>query len=586
MLLAQIMSSAAVMICMLVDSIMIGQFLGVDAMAAYGLASPLLFVYTAFGSLVSTGIQVVCSKSITRGDKETTNICYTTAIMLALIVSLASLVVVIVFIDKICVMLGAEEGTEIFQLTKFYLRGFMFGAPAFLLSQILVPFMILSNNRTRLVIAVSLLTVADIVMDIVNVFLMKKGVYGEGFNSVKDGIFGMGFASALSYYVALVVAGIYLLSKKCIYKFVIRKFRLRHCFGLIKSGIPTAVNQLSLSMTTYLINLILLSSGRNEGVAVYSILATIGSICYSIGSGIGTVALELGGVFYVQEDRHSLYELVRVFVKYAVIIDLIVTVIVIGFAGFIMGLFISGTDDPLVLKLGTYALRVYILCLVSSSLNSSFKNYYLGIEKVKLSELVSVLQNFAYVVLAALILNALGGVKAIWFAFVIGETLTVFTIAVIAWIKKKKVVINSEAFSMLDPDFGVDDKDMVSFPISSFEQVREACDEAVDFCRGHGGDEQVCSRLALCIEEMGTNIIKHGFSDGKEHDMQLRVIDKKGSWMIGFMDDCKGFDPIKYRKKHKFDNSYSRLGLKLVFDAATDVKYVNALGLNNLTIML
>ena len=232
MLLAQILSSAAVMICMLVDSIMIGQFLGVDAMAAYGLASPLLFIYTAFGSLVSTGIQVVCSKSITRGDKEKTNICYTTAIMMSLIVSLISLLIVMVFIDRICILLGAEEGSPVFFLTRQYLRGFMFGAPAFLLSQILVPFMILSNNRTRLVVAVSLLTVADVIGDIINVL-------------VGGNIFGMGLASAFSYYVALVIAAGYLFSKSCIYKFVIRKFKLKHCFELLKAGIPTAVNQVA-----------------------------------------------------------------------------------------------------------------------------------------------------------------------------------------------------------------------------------------------------------------------------------------------------------------------------------------------------
>ena len=159
MLLAQIVSSAAVTVCMHVDSIMIGQFLGVDAVAAYGLASPVLFIFAAFGALLSTGIQVVCSKSITRGDEETTNDCYTSSIILALTVSVVGMLAILLFTDKICVLLGAEEGTVVFDLTKQYLRGFLFGAPAFTLSQILVPYMLLSNNRTRLVVAVLLMTV-------------------------------------------------------------------------------------------------------------------------------------------------------------------------------------------------------------------------------------------------------------------------------------------------------------------------------------------------------------------------------------------------------------------------------------------
>ena len=45
MLSAQIISSMTVMLCMLVDSIMIGRFLGVDSMTAYGLATPVLLVF-------------------------------------------------------------------------------------------------------------------------------------------------------------------------------------------------------------------------------------------------------------------------------------------------------------------------------------------------------------------------------------------------------------------------------------------------------------------------------------------------------------------------------------------------------------
>ena len=55
MLLTQIVSSMTVTLCMLIDSIMIGRFLGVNAMSAYGLASPLLLVFAALGSLISSG---------------------------------------------------------------------------------------------------------------------------------------------------------------------------------------------------------------------------------------------------------------------------------------------------------------------------------------------------------------------------------------------------------------------------------------------------------------------------------------------------------------------------------------------------
>ena len=72
MLITQIISSMTVMICMLVDSVMIGRFLGVDAMTAYGLATPILLIFAAFGSMLSAGIQVVCGKTMAGGDLEGT----------------------------------------------------------------------------------------------------------------------------------------------------------------------------------------------------------------------------------------------------------------------------------------------------------------------------------------------------------------------------------------------------------------------------------------------------------------------------------------------------------------------------------
>ena len=53
MLVTQILSAMTVMLCMLVDSMMIGRFLGVDSMTAYGLANPVLLIFAAYGAMLS-----------------------------------------------------------------------------------------------------------------------------------------------------------------------------------------------------------------------------------------------------------------------------------------------------------------------------------------------------------------------------------------------------------------------------------------------------------------------------------------------------------------------------------------------------
>ena len=73
MLVTQILSAMTVLICMMIDNIMIGRFLGVDSVSAYGLASPVLLIFAAFGSMLTAGIQVMCGKTMGAGDMDGTN---------------------------------------------------------------------------------------------------------------------------------------------------------------------------------------------------------------------------------------------------------------------------------------------------------------------------------------------------------------------------------------------------------------------------------------------------------------------------------------------------------------------------------
>ena len=162
MLTAQILSAMTVMLCMLVDSIMIGRFLGVDSVAAYGLSNPVLLVFAAYGSMLSAGIQVLCGKTMGAGDRDATDACYTVALVLGIGVSVIGMVLILLFASPVCTLLGAGKAgpdNPVFFLTRDYLRGFIIGAPAFIIAQIMVPFLQISGNRTRLAAAVLLMTV-------------------------------------------------------------------------------------------------------------------------------------------------------------------------------------------------------------------------------------------------------------------------------------------------------------------------------------------------------------------------------------------------------------------------------------------
>ncbi|MBQ7069712.1 MAG: ATP-binding protein [Ruminococcus sp.] len=574
MLLTQILSSMTVMLCMLIDSIMIGRFLGIPSMSAYGYATPVLLVFAAMGAMISAGVQVMCGKTMGIGDKKGTNACFTASVVLTSAISLVGLLAVVLFTDPICVLLGAGgkggENTEVFRLTKDYLRGFIIGAPAFMFAQVMVPYMQISGSRVRLVVAVAMMTVADVIFDLLNVFVIKGGT------------FGMGLASSLSYYVAFFIGILYFFKKDCIFRFKAKLISFKSCAQVIKDGVPTLINQVSLVLLTFVLNNLLKNVGGNIAVAAYSVITTAGNICYSFSSGIASVALMLSSIFFGDGDKTSLRKLVGTMCRYAVLICSVVTALVLVFASPLVLLFL---EDKRAYGIAVVGLRIFVLSLVPCAINTSFKNYYQGIDHVKLTQTISVMQNFALTALSAFVLSRVFDLTGIWMGFLCGELLTLLFITIFVFVKNKKTELRSANFSLIDDDFGVPDEDCFEFSIVSKTEVAKASKECEMFCKAHGQSTRLSSLIALSIEEMTNNIIEHGFDkDRHENSIDIRLQIRDGEPILRIRDNCRHFDPVKYTELHSDEDPVSHIGIRMVMKLVKSANYVNSMGLNNLTL--
>ena len=578
MLVTQILSAMTVMICMLIDSIMIGRFLGVDSMTAYGLATPILLVFAAFGSMLSAGIQVMSGKTMGSGDMDATNECYSTSFVLAAGFSVVGVAAVLLFTSPICTLLGAGKPSPdnvVFDLTRDYIRGFIIGAPAFIFAQIMVPYMQISGNRVRLVVAVGAMTVGDVLFDVLNVFVIRGGT------------FGMGLASSLSYYIAFVIGIAYFFKKKCIFKFSFSFVKLKRCVDLIKYGVPTVINQLSLVLLVFVLNKVLLSVGGNPAVASYSVISTVGNICYCFGSGVGSVALLLSSMFYSDEEKSALYSLVKTMTFYAVVLDVIVIAAVIAAAPLLVGLFLTDPDAQSARDMAILGVRLFSLSLLPCALNTAFKNFYQGVNKTGFTQAISVMQNFTFTAIFAFVLSRFIGTTGVWLAFVCGETLTFAVISAVVWIKYKKPSFSARAYSLLPADFGAKEGDYVEMSLDTSEGAAEASVRAGEFCREHGESPRMSNLIALCVEEMSDNIVKHGFTkDTKKHSVEVRLVYRGERRLIRIRDNCVNFDPTKYIELHKSDDPTAHIGIRMVMKTVRSANYVNSLGLNNLTLEL
>jgi putative MATE family efflux protein len=575
MLVTQIVSAMTVMLCMLIDSIMIGRFLGVDSMSAYGFATPLLLVFAALGSMISAGVQVVCGKTIGSGDREGTDACYSAAMFLSVAISTVGIALVFALLNPLTRLLGAGAASPdnaVFGLTKDYIKGFILGAPAFLCAQVMVPFLQLSGKRTRLVIAVVAMTVSDIVFDLLNVFVFHGGT------------FGMGLASTLSYYIALAIGLLYFFGKDCMFRFRFRLMRLRVFKDLAAYGIPTVINQISTVLLVLLLNRLLEAAQGTVAVAAYSVISTLTNICYCFGTGIGSVAMMLASVFYTDRDRRSIHELVRLMTIYAILLDVAVMAIELLVAVPLVTLFLG--DDAEAVRIAAFGLRLVVLSIVPSSLNSAFKNYYQGVNRIGFAEVISALQNFLFPALFAFVLSRFLGITGIWLGFLCGETVTLLTLSIVVWKHYRRVTLSADAYSMLPKGFGTLPENCLERSVQSEQDAIDASQDAVAFCRSHGFSPRESMLIGLCIEEMTVNVVMYGFrGDRKNHHINLRLVREENGLMIRIRDDCEHFDPLHYLELHEADDPSAHIGIRMVMKTAKEANYMNSLGWNNLTLV-
>lgn len=576
MLTAQIVSAMTVTLCMLIDSAMIGRFLGVDAMAAYGYTAPVLLAFAAPGAMIAAGVQVVCGRTMGGGDREGTDACFTVSVRLTLGLAAVGLVLVLCFAGPLSTLLGAGKpgpNNPVFALTKQYLTGFILGVPAFLTAQIMVPYLQMAGKRKRLVAAVALMTVSDVVFDLLNVLVFHGGT------------FGMGLASSLSYYLALLVGGGYFLNKDCLFHLQPWGLRLDTLRAVLSDGIPTVVNQLSLVLMVFLLNRILRSAGGHTAVAAYSVVSTVSNLCYAFSSGIGSVALMLAAVFYADEDRSALLVLVKTIFRYAAVLLTGVTIVILLSARPLVGLFLP--EEPETMALAVQGLRLFSLCLVPCALNTGLKFYFQGTGRVRLMELISVLQNFLLPALAALVLCRFCGTAGVWLTFVCGECAAFLLICLRVRKGRRLYTLRPMDFALLAPDFGAAPEDCFERAVLSAEDATRTSEEAASFCRSHGQGERMSFLVGLCIEEIACNIVRYGFNADKDrHSINVRLVFRNGEGLIRIRDNCTHFDPLRYLELNENDDRTSHMGIRLVMSSAKEVAYLNSLGLNNLTLRL
>ena len=570
--------TAAVVVTMLgivIDGIVIGRFLGPECMAAYTLAAPISNLVMALSGLMTEGTQVMCAINLGKGNVKRARNVFSICMIATLVVSAVLVGAILLFTNDITSLLGAHGASAGLQpLVGDYLVGLAFSFPATILLFEFNSLMRLDGDSMRVIVAVVTMTVLDIAGDLLNALV------------IGGGMFGMGLATTISYLVALVIMLLHFRKTDIVFKFSIEGMKLSDLRDILVAGCPSAVGNVAAMARNFTLNQIMLATALSTiAVGALGVVNVVQGFVSCVLIGVGMTTGMIAGMILGEQDRSSAERLVRVAMRTALALGVILAAIVFVLSGGIASLFGSDNGAEMV-DLAARGLRFYALSVILYGVNNAFVNYTQGMRRTGLSACFCFLQNFVFIGAVALALSGALGSDAVWVAFPAGEVLTTIAIVALAAFVKRGLPTSAKDFLFLKEPFGAPSDEVLDVTISDMDQVVSACEAAEEFCRARGADENTCYRVPLFIEELGSNVVEYGFAAEEGKLLEIRIVHFEDGWVLRLRDNCKAFDPFKWIELNQSDDPTVNMGIKLVVGMAKDVTYVSTLDLNIITLRI
>ena len=411
-----------------VDSIVVGNFVGKEALAAIGASFPVIFVMVSMIIGLVMGTTVIISQYFGAKDMVKVKKAIDTMYIYSTIAGAIMTVVGLLISEPLLRMLGLPE--DIMPKAVLYLRIYLSGMIIFFgyngTSAVLRG---LGDSKTPLYFLI-IATIANIILDLLFVAVFRWGVSGAAYATL--------IANSLAFGLA-----IYWLNKTHkIIRIAIRGLHFdREIFRQsVHIGLPTGIQQTLVAMGGLALLGIVNQFGTDviAGFSVASrldMLATVPAMSFSMA--LSTFVGQNIGANKPERIKTGLIATM----KMAGIVTIVTTLAIILTSNFLMGLF---TQDVAVIKAGGQYLTIVSSFYLLFSLMFIYNGALRGAGDTLVPMFISLLSLWLIRIPLAWILSAKMGVTGIWWAipagWVIGLALSYFYYRTGNW--KRKVVVN------------------------------------------------------------------------------------------------------------------------------------------------
>ncbi|WP_299059714.1 MATE family efflux transporter [uncultured Polaribacter sp.] len=402
---------------MIVDTIFVGQWIGVLAIAAITVVLPIAFLISSIGMGIGIGGSSIISRALGANNTEKAFLTFGNQICLTVILAILFVVLGNVFSIPILDLFGAKG--EILPIASEYFSVIIYGVPFLAFAMMGNPTIRAEGKPKFAMYAMMVPAVLNVVLDIIFIKYFNLGMWGAG------------LATSLSY----ASCGLYILyffiSYKSELKIIPKNFKLN--FDIVKEiaqlGSISIVRQGAVSVLMIVLNYSLFTYGDEISIAVFGIINRVMMFAFSPILGVSQGFLPVAGFNIGAEKNERVKETIKKSIYFGSIIGTIIFIAVAIFKEQIIWIF---TDDATLLDKTPSAMLIVFLVTPVVAMQLIGSAYFQAAGKAMPALFLTLLKQGIFLIPLAYILPKYYGVLGVWWSFPIADLLsTIITVIVL-----------------------------------------------------------------------------------------------------------------------------------------------------------
>lgn len=394
---------------LIVDGVFIGNRLGREAMAAAAVSVPVIEVLIAISIAVSSGAGVLISRCLGRGEREEANRIFSASIWLLVGISFFFVLLGHLFLSPLATLLGATP--DIHLQACQYLSYILTFSP-FLMFSFLLSGLVRNDNRPTLaMIALTLGSLSNILLDYVFMYPLHMGIEGAA------------LATALGPMLTVLIVFPHFLRRRGQLHFE-RVRCLRRAVGRILSlGFPAFIMEFTIGIVTFVYNIAIVKQGYGEmGLAVYLIIGYLALIILTVFLGLAQGLQPLFSYYEGTGEVTRSRALLRCSIRIVCAVGIGCYALVLWLAPYFYFLF--SPEDPVMIAFAYRLSFPYFWGFVFAGFNIFMITYWQALRNKRSALMVSLLRSVIVLPILVFGLPTLLGADSLWWCHSLAEMIT------------------------------------------------------------------------------------------------------------------------------------------------------------------